>query len=196
MGNICVFVLLNLVQTILVQQNLRHLLIVSVLHGKLDLFAATKGVNVLNNLFLKLSGFIIVVSVISNMPNFFGALLNYRNNEVDTLIVAYFVVINCIPFIVGVWMIFFSSKNEVECKFNIKEYKHVFIFGLGVYLLFVSFSDIVFHISSFLFIRNDVGMSFNIRSYNYPMMIATIFELIFSIALIVFSKKINNFIGK
>ena len=66
---------------------------------------------------------------------------------------------------------------------------------IGFVLLFYSISDIVFHATNYIILKNDIGMEMSILNYDYPSVIATLIELIFSLALITKTKNIVSFIN-
>ncbi len=70
------------------------------------------------------------------------------------------------------------------------------IVGLSLYLMFESMSDLVFHIASIFVLKSSITGGFPIGAYNYPVVIASFVEIIFSALLIwkseYISIKINN----
>ena len=66
----------------------------------------------------------------------------------------------------------------------------------GVALLFFSLSDIVFHSSSLAFLYYSDSYELSIISFDYPSFIATVIELIFSLALIFRARTLIEYLRK
>ena len=147
-----------------------------------------------------LAGLMLVVFSLSKIPMYYLAYISQLENSV----IAYSLPI-VIPCIAGILL--FKFPNMFSAAFinidtsdldkpSFNEYLQLGLVLIGFVLLFYSISDIVFHISNYLILKNTTDMDMSILNYDYPSFIATIIELLFSLALILKTKNVIVFINK
>lgn len=149
---------------------------------------------------IRLAGLYLIVYTCSQFPiNYFSYISQLENN-----IFTYFFPL-LIPLFAGI--IFVSLPQTISNKLiKTKEIKldkietdtllYVGIIVTGLILLFYSISDIVFHLSNYYVIKGKIDGEFPIFAYDYPLLIATAVELVFSLSLILKTKAIIKFIKK
>ena len=87
-------------------------------------------------------------------------------------------------------------KEPTSTEFETKQILYICIVITGFVFLFYSLSDLVFHISNYIFLKNQIEDEISILNYDYPGLIATVVELLFSLALILKAKTIITIIKK
>ena len=149
---------------------------------------------------IRLAGLYLVVYTCSQFPlNYFSYISQLENN----IFVYFFPLL--IPLFAGIIFIALpqtiSNKliqtKEIQLeKINTDTLLYVGIIITGSILLFYSLSDIVFHVSNYFVLKGNIDGEFPIYAYNYPAVIATVVELLFSLSLILKTKVIIKFIQK
>ena len=160
-----------------------------------------------SKMIIKLSGILILIFSIINIPTYISWYISYANKSAAVLMFSCIFPIS-IPIIIG--LLLFSKYEKITNLIVFQEYKtdnlffskieRILITVLGIYLFFSGISDLSMNIASFLQgsvhgdnIYNKSLISAFVKS---PSVIATIIEIIFSIFLIVKTEKIMNFIEK
>jgi len=100
----------------------------------------------------------------------------------------------CILYANNIEKTFFSNNKIVTNVLNINISEEVLIKLLGLYFVFHSLSDVVFHISNYYMLSDDIS-DFTVQGYNYPLVVATVVEIILSVIMIfcpgIFSKRVS-----
>ena len=149
---------------------------------------------------IRFAGLILIAFAITKFPMHYFSFISQLENS----FIAYFVPL-LIQLFVGI--IFFAipqtiSDLVVELK-ETSKYElepdtllYICIVITGFMFLFYSISDIVFHISNYFFLKNQIQDEISILNYDYPGLIATVVEMLYSLALILKAKSIMLFIKK
>lgn len=154
----------------------------------------------ITSLGVRLAGLILIIYTLSNVPMYYLSYISQLENSA----IAYSLPL-LIPLIAGVILFKFpSSFSDTFIKIETKdlnkpettEYLYLGLVLVGVFLLFYALSDIVFHISNYLLLKNFTVIEPTMLNFDYPGLIATFIELIFSIALITKTKPIIKFVKK
>lgn len=154
----------------------------------------------LTSLCVRIAGLLLIVFSLLQVPTLF---IGYMS-QIENSILGFSLPI-IFPLLVGVILFKFPNSfsdtyislntNELE-KLNINEYLQLGLILIGVILVFYSLSDLVVHITDYFFLKNKTGATPTILNYDYPILIATIVEFMFSIFLILKPKSVIVFIRK
>ena len=163
----------------------------------------------ISNLLLKVGGMLIIILTVPAIPNYVSVYTQYEERNI-ALFASIVLIPNILPLLLGFFLFFKPGKitNKVVQNNNEKtdnssivslmQIEKICLSTLGFFLLFMSVSDIVFHVASF--IQAKANLSLGIRPSNSliftPTFIATIAELIISMYLIFKAKGIVNFVNK
>ncbi len=141
---------------------------------------------------IRLLGFILLASVIINLPELvFQYSISNKFNLLNLL--RYIAYANITTIFFGVILIIYASTITKSILFNDKDVEYekivlpaedVLIRFLGLYLLFHSLSDIVFHITNYYMLKDGI-QNFEITGYKYPLVIATLFEIAMSLVFVI-----------
>ncbi len=148
---------------------------------------------------VRIAGLVLIVTTLVKFPI---AIYAYTS-QLENSIVAYFLSL-LIPLLVGI--VFFKFPNSLsdkyinlpsssESKLVTEQYLYIGTILVGYILLFYSLSDIVFHISNYYYLKSASGGEITILAYDYPVVIATIAELVFSIGLVIKAKYLVGYIN-
>ena len=154
----------------------------------------------ITSLVVRIAGLILIVYTLSNVPMYYLSYISQLENSA----IAYSLPL-LVPLIAGVILfkfpgLFSDAFIKIEAE-NINKpettaYLYLGLVLIGFILLFYALSDIVFHISNYLLLISFTDIEPTILNYDYPSLIATFIELIFSIALITKPKPIIKFVKK
>ena len=148
---------------------------------------------------VRIAGLILIVTTLVKFP---VAIYAYTS-QLENSIAAYFLPL-LIPLIVGIVLFKFPSafsdkyinlETSSESRLNAEQYLYVGTILVGYILLFYSLSDIVFHVSNYFYLKSASGGEITILAYDYPAVIATAVELVFSVALILKAKYLVGYIN-
>ena len=148
---------------------------------------------------VRIAGLILIVTTLVKFPMTIYA----YNSQLDNSIMIYFAPLFIPLFVGGVFFKFpsaFSDKfiNLNNSELNVLKIDQYFYLGtilVGFILFFYSLSDIVFHVSNYIFLKNITEAEITILNYDFPAAIATAIELIFACLLILKSKAIVSFVN-
>ncbi|MDH5573294.1 MAG: hypothetical protein OEY89_16145 [Gammaproteobacteria bacterium] len=154
----------------------------------------------LTSLGIRLSGLILIVYTLSSVPMYYLSYISQLENSAITYSLPILV-----PLIAG--LVLFKFPNTFSDAFikietnnlgkpEITEYLYLGLVLIGFILFFYALSDIVFHISNYFWIKNFTEIEPTLMNFDYPSVIATIIELIFSMAIIIKTKPIIQFVKK
>ena len=87
-------------------------------------------------------------------------------------------------------------KDTAISEIETDKILYICIIITGLFFLFYSLSDIVYHISNYYFLKNQIEDEISILNYDYPGAIATVVELLYSLSLIFKTKSIMLLIRK
>jgi len=156
---------------------------------------------------IKLSGILILIYSIINIPTYINWYLSYTVKSANIFVFSLILPI-FIPIIIGILLFFRYEKVTNLIIFQENKTNDLFFYNiekilitiLGIYLFYSGVSDLSMNISSFLQgsmhednIYNKSLISAFVKS---PSVITTIIEIIFSILLIIKTERIMNFIEK
>lgn len=152
----------------------------------------------LTSLCVRIAGLLLIVFSLLKVPTLFIA---YMSQIENSILVYSFPII--FPLVVGV--VFFKFPNSFSdtyirlkpdelVKLNANEYLQLGLILIGVILVFYSLSDLIVHIGDYFSLKNKTGAAPTILNYDYPVLIATIVEFIFSLFLIIKPKSVIVFI--
>lgn len=142
---------------------------------------------------IRISGLIIIVLSIKEMPAYFGEVLKLSEIGVTYFLLYWIPLIFTLLFgyimmkypSLFSWVFVTSNTEDLDVKDNILRHIGPYvIISLGLYLLISSISDFFFHISNFYYSSGLYGSDYTLSSYNYPYFIATIIEFISAIIVI------------
>lgn len=148
---------------------------------------------------VRIAGLILIVTTLVKFP----AIIYAYNSQLENPFAAYFLPL-LIPLVIG--MILFKFPAAFSDKYiqlpgspgnalKTEQYLYVGTILVGYILMFYSLSDIVFHISNYFYLKEESGGEITILAYDYPAAIATVVELLFSLALIIKAKYLVNYIN-
>ena len=154
----------------------------------------------ITSLGVRLAGLILIIYTLSSVPMYY---LSYISQLENSAIVYSLPIL--VPLISGIILFkfphtfsdtFIKIDTDNLNKPETKEYLYLGLILVGFILLFYSLSDIVFHLSNYLFLKNFSDIEVTLLNYDYPSLIATVIELVFSITLIFKTKPIILFVKK
>jgi len=148
---------------------------------------------------VRIAGLILIVTTLVKFP---VAIYAYTT-QLENSIAAYFLPL-LIPLFIGVLLFKFPTSfsdkyinlpSTTEHILNTDQYLYIGTILVGYILLFYSISDIVFHVSNYYYLKSASGGELTILAYDYPAVIATVAELVFSLALVVKAKYLVQYIN-
>jgi hypothetical protein len=159
----------------------------------------------LTALTIKISGVVLFVLIVAKLPEYLKAFLTDSANSGSDVFWVYFLPI-VLPALVSILLFTFpvsianriiaSPNNEIDTNFDLVTIELVLIRVLGLLLLYLAVSDLVFHLSNLLVVKRDLGSDFSIQAYRYPYLIATAAEFAFAFWLLVGTNNVVNFVKK
>jgi len=165
--------------------------------------------NDLSNLLLKITGLLIFLFSVINLPNYFVnyySLQNFYGNQlgdITTIVVAVAIPL-AITLLVALALYMFPSsitnslifnKNE-EYEINIENLPSVVFMGIGMYFVAFSLADTVYWFAYYIFMEQSVPGSEFFAAENKARVVATIVELTIGLILLFGAKGIGIFINK
>ena len=157
---------------------------------------------------VKIAGLVLFVIVLSKIPEYVKSYASVENSQYTTSSLYYIlplliVAVGCIilfllPYKISNHLLFKPEGSSTPDNLT-NQFQIVAIRLLGLLLLFWSVSDIVFHIFNYLMMRDLADVTFPISAYNYPLIVATGAEILFSYVLLTKAKTISlylNSVGK
>lgn len=163
-----------------------------------------------SNLFLKISGIIILIYTIINIPTYINYYISYADRSFSIFIISV-VIPNILPLIIGIFL--YNAPQKVTNKIVLNEnevtdgedgqmhmaLEQIALSVLGFYFLFSSVSDIFFHLANFLqgkanFSKNFRGEISYLIFLKNPTTISTMVEFVFSLWVIFKAKAISRYI--
>lgn len=148
---------------------------------------------------VRIAGLILIVTILAKFPMVIYA----YTNQIEYSIAVYFLPL-LTPLFIGVVLFkfpasfsdkFINLSSSTDMALNTEQYLYVGTILVGYVLLFYSLSDIVFHVSNYYYLKSASGGEITYLVYDYPTVIATIVELVFSITLIIKAKYLVKYIN-
>ena len=164
----------------------------------------------ITNMLLKVGGMLIIVLTVSAIPNYVSLYMQYQERNIS-LFVSVVIIPNILPLLLG-FFIFLkpgtitnkiiqnnNPKTDSYQNVSLIQIEQICLSTLGFYLLFLSTSDIVIHVASFIQAKanlyNQTIQPSNSLIFT-PTFITTIAELTLSMWLIFGAKGIVTFVNK
>lgn len=153
---------------------------------------------------VKISGIVLLVIVVSKLPEYFKTYLA-QQNHMNPVNIWHYLMPLLIPSVVSVLLITFPSKvsnavifdgKAVKSSVDLNGIEIIIIRALGILLLFWAVSDLVFHISNYMRYRSVDQGSFPLVAYNYPVVIATAVEFVFAAWLLMGTNNVVQLLRK
>lgn len=157
----------------------------------------------LTALAIKISGIMLLVLVLSKLPEHIELIKSAQNTYADfslvsivmpfVIIVVFAVILILYPYKIANKLIVSSTDQIDPSQYNIIQIISIRL--LGFLLLFWATSDLVYHFFIYFIYRDIVDASFGAGAYDYAAMFATVAEFIFAVLLIYKSKTISAYIN-
>ena len=153
---------------------------------------------------IKIAGLILLVISVGRMPEYVNI---FSSEEAGKYGLNALYLVSPFLVIVGISLLFilypYKVSNQLimspESASNLTEEINLLqimaVRLLGLLLLFWSISDIVFHFFNYLMLRKASGVSMPLSGYNYPVIIATVAEIAFSVILLIKAKTISKYLN-
>jgi len=165
--------------------------------------------NDLSILLLKISGLLIFIISMINLPNYFVnyySLQNFYDNQVSdffTILVSVAIPLAITILISFVLLIFpksltnaFVLKTTDKSEINLESIPSVVFMGLGMYILAFALADAVYWVSHFSFIQRGIPGAEYLTLENKARFVATVAEILIGLGLLLGAKGINNIVLK
>ncbi len=149
---------------------------------------------------VRIAGLIMIAFAITKFPMHYFAYISQLENSFIAyflpLIIQLFIGIIFFALPKSIGSIVIEINEPVKTEIETEKVLSICIILVGFVFLFYSLSDTVFHVSNYLFLKNQIEDEMSILNYDYPSAIATVVELMFSLALIFKTKFIMQLIKK
>ncbi|MGL1932229.1 MAG: hypothetical protein OCC45_10765 [Desulfotalea sp.] len=166
----------------------------------------------ISNLLIKISGILIIVFTLSQIPHYLFLVSGYGENKLGIFLTSALLP-SILPLVIGVFMFikhekitnqFVVEPEKLDHKTEIQCYRfieRISLSILGYYLLFISFSDILYNLSNILYsnasLKDFTGQIIPLsRIIIEPNFITSVFELAMSAILILRTNTVVNFAEK
>jgi len=153
---------------------------------------------------IKMAGFVLLVLVLSKIPEYIQSFLSLEKSGYATGTLYYILPLVIVSFACVMLLLFpykISSKLIVTPEAKepgqlAETHQIIGIRLLGLLLLFWSVSDMVYNLFNYLMLRNLADASFPISTYNYPYIISTGIEILFAFILLRNTKSISAYLNE
>jgi len=152
----------------------------------------------LTALCIRVSGLILIVLTLSYVPMYYVSYISQLENKILTytlpILIPLFAGIILFKFPYSFSDTFIKINTENLSELNLNEYLKLGLILIGFVLLFFSLSDLVYHLTKHYYLKAIPEIEISLLTFDYPSLIATIVELLFSLILITKTKSVIRLI--